>query len=81
MHIVVTYVDHSKPIDISHTVNQFLIISQCLYEITVVHVRVCMRFTGKSTWPLGVWDWSEVELDTHLCSLVVSERVIFARGD
>ena len=30
--------------------------------------------TGKSTGPLGMRDWSEIALDTHLCSPVVSER-------
>ena len=30
--------------------------------------------TGKSTRPLGVLDWSEMALNTHLCPPVVSER-------
>ena len=30
--------------------------------------------TGKSTRPLGAREGSEMALDTHLCSLVVSER-------
>ena len=37
--------------------------------------------TGKSTRPLGVRDRSEMALDTHLCSPVVSERASTARGD
>ena len=37
---------------------------------------------GKSiSRPLGVRDQSEVVLDTHLCSPVVSERASSARGD
>ena len=36
--------------------------------------------TGKSTRPLGVPDRSEMVLDTHLCSPVVSERASSARG-
>ena len=30
--------------------------------------------TGKSTRVLGTWDRSEMELDTHLCTLVFSVR-------
>ena len=37
--------------------------------------------TGKSTRPLGAPDRSEMALDTHLCSPVVSERASSARGD
>ena len=37
--------------------------------------------TGKSTRLLGMWDQSEMELDTQLCSLVVSESTSSTRDD
>ena len=62
----------------------------------IVHVCVCASVhyegymmsaiegaydTGKSTRPLGMWNPSEMALDTHMCFPVVSERVSYTRSD